>query len=163
MDTNIATPQNDELVPIEFYEEMRNRAIRWAEMNLGRLQRTGCSRATAEQHVLTQVAMHWGAEIELDAGDLGDHVGACAAFDGSGVDCDAAAHIVPGFEASDLSRDFVDGVDAVLWSQTGVRSAAVDDEFGFADAFALGFERSVGPERWLEDEDGVAAASFGLD
>ncbi len=66
MDTTIAVSQNDDRVPTEFYEEMRDRAIRWAEMNLGRMQRTGCSRATAQQHVLTQVAMHWGAEIELD-------------------------------------------------------------------------------------------------
>src|SRR5580698_1659726 len=60
------------------------------------------------------------AEIELNAGDFGDDVGARAALDGSRVDCDAAAQVVPTFETRDLTRDFVDGVDSVLWSEPGV-------------------------------------------
>jgi len=39
----------------------------------------------------------------------------------------------------------------------------VCDELGFPDAFALGFESAAWAEGWLEHEDGVAAASFGLD
>lgn len=67
MDTNrVTTLHSNEAIPEEFYQEMRDRAVRWAEMNLGRLQRTGCSHETAVSHVLTQVAQHWGAEIELD-------------------------------------------------------------------------------------------------
>ena len=39
----------------------------------------------------------------------------------------------------------------------------MDDDFGFADAFALGFERAAGAVGRLEHEDGVAAAGFGFD
>jgi hypothetical protein len=54
------------MVPSDFYDEMRDRAIRWAEMNLGRFQRMGCAREAAVKRVLTDVARHWGAEVELE-------------------------------------------------------------------------------------------------
>ncbi len=67
MDTNrVTTLHTNEVVPSDFYEEMRDRAIRWAEMNLGRFQRMGCAREAAVKRVLIDVARHWGSEVEQD-------------------------------------------------------------------------------------------------
>jgi hypothetical protein len=67
MDTNrVTTLTTNEMVPSDFYEEMRDRAIRWAEMNLGRFERMGCARESAVKRVLADVARHWGSEVELD-------------------------------------------------------------------------------------------------
>ena len=67
MDANrVTTLDSNEMVPSDFYEEMRDRAIRWAEMNLGRFQRMGCAREAAVKRVLMDVARHWGSEVEQD-------------------------------------------------------------------------------------------------
>ena len=94
---------------------------------------------------------------------FGDDIDAGAALDGVGVDGDAAAHVGPRFDAGDLVGEFVDGVDAVLRGEAGVRGTAVDDEFGFADAFARGLEHALWAEGGFEDEDGVAATGFEFD
>ena len=94
---------------------------------------------------------------------FGDDVHARPAFDHVGVYADAAAQIVPLLDASELARELVNRVDAFFRREAGVRGAAVDDEFGFADAFAGGLEQAARPERRFEHEDGVAAACFGFD
>ena len=53
---------SDETVPSEFYEQMRDRAVRWSESNLARLQSMGCSRQVAANQILTEVVRHWGPE-----------------------------------------------------------------------------------------------------
>lgn len=102
------------------------------------------------------------AQIENGSGTFGDYVGARAAFDDSGVYGDAAAKIVPFFDARKLMGQFMDGVDAFLRREAGVRCAAVDGEFGLADSFARSFQEAAGTEGGFEDEDGVATARFGF-
>jgi len=104
-----------------------------------------------------------GAQVKDGACAFGDDVSARAAFDETGVDGDAAAEIVPFFEARELVRQFVNGVDALLGSEAGVRGAAVNDELGFADCFARRFQQAARAEGGLEDEDRVAAARFGFE
>ena len=60
-------------------------------------------------------------------------------------------------------RQFVDGVDAFLRREAGVRGAAVNDDFGFADAFARRLQQAARPKRGFQNEDGIAAARFGFD
>ncbi len=63
MDENrVTTLYSDETVPAEFYEQMRNRAIRWSETHLARLAQTGCARQTAVNQVVREVTKHWGPE-----------------------------------------------------------------------------------------------------
>jgi hypothetical protein len=102
-------------------------------------------------------------EIEYRLGALGDYVGARAAFDFADIYGDAAAKIVPLLHALDLESEFVDGVHAFLGSESGVGGAAVNDDFGFADAFAGGLDEAAGTEGGFENEDGVAAAGFGFE
>jgi hypothetical protein len=101
-----------------------------------------------------------GAEIERGCSAVGDDVGAGAAGDDVGVDGDAAAEVVPLFQASDLRGEFVNGVDAFFGSKAGVGSAAVDDEFRFADTLAGSLEQAAGAQRRLQHEDGVAATGL---
>jgi len=103
-----------------------------------------------------------GAKVEAGAGAVGDDVHAGAAFNDVGVERDAAAGIVPGTQAGDLQGEFVDSIDAFFGSQPRVRSAAANDHFDFADAFAGGFQQAVGTESGLEDKDGIAAPGVGL-
>jgi hypothetical protein len=58
------TLQSNETVPSEFYEMMRDRAIRWAETNLTRLENMGVARQPAVNRILTEVTRHWGPECE---------------------------------------------------------------------------------------------------
>jgi len=104
-----------------------------------------------------------GAQVEDGASAFGDDVGARAAFHEAGVDGDAAAEIVPFFEARELLRQFVNGVDAFLGSEAGVRGAAVNDQLGFADSFARRFQQAARAEGGFEDEDRVAAPRFGFE
>lgn len=103
------------------------------------------------------------AEIEESASAFGDDIDARAAFDDVGINADAAAQVVPGADARELLGELVDGVDAFLRSEAGVRRAAVHNDFRFADAFARGFEQAFRAERRLEDEHRVTAAGFGFD
>ncbi len=67
MDENRTTTLNsNESVPSEFYEMMRDRAIRWAETNLTRLEETGAEHQPAVNRVLSEVTRHWGPECERD-------------------------------------------------------------------------------------------------
>src|SRR5260370_38531851 len=54
-------------------------------------------------------------QIENSAGALGDDVDTRAAFDDAVVVADAEARIIPSFDARELPRQFVNGVDAFLW------------------------------------------------
>jgi len=80
------------------------------------------------------------AKIEDGSGSLGNDIYASAAFDDVGVDADAAAKVVPFLDAPELTRQFVNCVDAFLRRQACVRSAAVDDQFGFTYTFASGLD-----------------------
>jgi hypothetical protein len=67
MDENRTTTLNsNETVPSEFYEMMRDRAIRWAETNIARLQDMGAARQSAVNRILTEVTQHWGPECESE-------------------------------------------------------------------------------------------------
>jgi hypothetical protein len=67
MDENrVATLESNETVPAEFYEQMRDRAIRWAQSNLKYLQSLGSTRQAAANRVLTEVTRHWGPECERE-------------------------------------------------------------------------------------------------
>ena len=67
MDENRTTTLNsNESVPAEFYEMMRDRAIRWAETNLARLENMGAEHQPAVNRVLTDVTRHWGPECERE-------------------------------------------------------------------------------------------------
>jgi hypothetical protein len=63
MDQNrVTTLYSSETVPAAFYEQMRERAIRWSETHLARLAQAGCARQTAVNQVLREVTQHWGPE-----------------------------------------------------------------------------------------------------
>jgi hypothetical protein len=63
MDENrVTTLESHETVPAEFYDQMRDRAIRWSESNLARLERMGCTRQVAANQILAEVTRHWGPE-----------------------------------------------------------------------------------------------------
>jgi hypothetical protein len=79
------------------------------------------------------------AQIKNGSGVFGDDVGARAAFDDAGIDGYTPAKIVPFFEARELRRNFVDGVNSFLGRETCVRGAAVHCQFGLADSFARRF------------------------
>jgi hypothetical protein len=65
MDENrVTTLYSNETVPAEFYEMMRDRAVRWAQTNLARLERMGVSHQSAVNQILTEVTRHWGPECE---------------------------------------------------------------------------------------------------
>jgi hypothetical protein len=65
MDENrVTTLYSNETVPSEFYDMMRDRAIRWAETNLAGLERIGCSHQASVNQILTEVTRHWGPECE---------------------------------------------------------------------------------------------------
>jgi len=91
---------------------------------------------------------------------FGNYVRACAAFDDAGVDGDAAAKIIPSFDARELARQFVDGVDTFLRCETRVRGAAMHDQFGFADSFARCLQQAARAEGRFDDENGIASARF---
>lgn len=57
----------------------------------------------------------------------------------------------------------MDGVDAPFRRDSRVSAATGDDKFGFADAFALGFEPSFGTEGRLKNKNGLAFAGFPFD
>jgi hypothetical protein len=58
---------------------------------------------------------------------FGNHIGAGATLDDIRVDADAAAAVVPPFQASELRSEFVDSVDAFFGSEACVGRAAVND------------------------------------
>src|SRR5271165_5587540 len=72
-----------------------------------------------------------GAEIEIGLGGIRYDVGARATIDEVRVDSHAVARIVPLLDASDLCREFVDGIDALIWIKASVSSTAVDHDFSF--------------------------------
>ncbi len=69
-----------------------------------------------------------GAQIQSGLGLIGDDIGARAAGDDVGVEGDAAARIIPLFNARNLRGKFVNGVDAFFGRESRVRGAAMDDE-----------------------------------
>jgi len=103
------------------------------------------------------------AEIEYGPGTLGNDVGARAALDFANICGDAAAKIIPLLDVLNLEREFVDGVDAFLGSESSVGSAAVNDDFGFADAFASCLDEAARAEGRFENKDGITAAGFGFE
>lgn len=104
-----------------------------------------------------------GAEIEDRAGAIRDDIGARAAFDDASVDGDAASKIVPFFDARELLRQFVNGVDPFLRREAGVRGAAMHDQCGLADTLARGFQQAARTIGRLENEDSIAAARLGFE
>ena len=122
----------------------------------------GLNRAQAVQAYFE--AAHVGnakrAEIEDRASAFRDYIGARAAFKDAGVDRDATARIVPLLDARELPRQFVNGVDAFLWSKTRVRSAAMHDQLGFTDALARRLQQPARAKRGFEDQNGVTATRF---
>jgi len=103
-----------------------------------------------------------GAKVEIDLGAVGDDVRARAPIDDIGVDGNAVTRIVPFFDASNLSSEFVNSVDAPFRVETGVGGTAVNHDFGFTDALAGGLDQSARTEGRLEDEDSIAAAGIFL-
>src|SRR6266446_9125195 len=67
------------------------------------------------------------AQIENSACAFRNDVGARAAFNDAGVDGEAAAKIIPFFDAPELPRQFVNGVDAFLRCETRMRCPAMND------------------------------------
>jgi hypothetical protein len=106
------------------------------------------------------IAVAPGAEIERSLGAVGDDVRAGAAGDDVRVDGDAAAEIVPLFEARDLCGEFVHRIEAFFGCEAGVRGATVDDELGFAHALAGSFQQAARTKRRFEYEDRVASLRF---
>ena len=103
------------------------------------------------------------AEIESGASVLGDDVCARTAFDDVRVHADPSARIIPAFEARDLARQLVDGIDAFLGSEPGVCGSATHDQLRLANSFTRSFQETLRAERGLEHKDGVAAPRFLLD
>jgi len=99
-------------------------------------------------------------QIKSGASAFGDHIGARASFDDAGVDGYAAAQVVPFFNARELPRKFVDGVDTFLRSKTGMRGAAMHDQFCFADSLAGRLQEPARAKGRLQDKNSVAAARF---
>ena len=67
MDENRTTTLNsNETVPSEFYDMMRDRAIRWAKTNLARLEDLGAQHQPAVNRILTEVTRHYGPECERE-------------------------------------------------------------------------------------------------
>ncbi len=89
-------------------------------------------------------------QIENNSRAFRNDICARAAFDDACVDGDAAARIVPFFDARELPRQFVNGVDAFLWRETGVRGPAMYDQFGFTDPFARRLQQAARTEGRLE-------------
>src|SRR5882762_1816098 len=100
------------------------------------------------------------AQVKSGAGAFGDYIGAGAAFDNAGIDGYAAAQVIPFFNACELLRQFVDGVDAFLGCETSVRGAAMHDQFGGTNALARRLQKSTRAEGRFEDKDHIAAARF---
>lgn len=65
-ENRVTTLNSNETVPAEFYEQMRDRAIRWSETHLARLAQAGCARQTAVNQVLREVSKHWGPECRRE-------------------------------------------------------------------------------------------------
>ncbi len=99
-------------------------------------------------------------EIENGAGAFRDDIGARAAFDGTGVDGDAATKIVPFFDASKLLSQLVNSVSPFFRREAGMRSAAVHNQFRFADALARSFQQAARAEGRLKNKDRIAAPRF---
>src|SRR5277367_1966417 len=94
-----------------------------------------------------------GAQVQRGAGAFGYDVDARAAFDNVGVDADAAARVVPFFDAGDLRGELVNGVDAFFGGEACVGRAAVDGQLCFTHALARSFEQAARSESGFEDED----------
>src|SRR5260370_20374257 len=90
-------------------------------------------------------------QIEHSAGALGDDGDARAAFDDAGVAGDAAARIIPSFDARELPRQFVNGVDAFLWRQPGVRRSAMHHQFGLTYSLSRCLQQLARTPRMLKD------------
>jgi len=81
-------------------------------------------------------------------------------FDDAGVDGDTTAKIVPFFNARELLRQFVNGINTFLRCETRVRGAAMHDQLSFTDSLARRLQQAARAERRFEHEDGIAAARF---
>ncbi len=101
-----------------------------------------------------------GTQVKYRAGAFRNYVRARAAFDDAGIDGDAAPKIIPSFDARELPRQFVDGVDTFPWSETRVRGAAMHGQFGFANSFARRLQQAARAEGRLKDKNGIAASRF---
>src|SRR5439155_8418091 len=97
-------------------------------------------------------------QIEDSASAFRNYVGARTAFDDPGVDGDSAVKIIPFFNARDLPRQFVNGVDAFLWCKACMRSAAMHDQCGFANSFARRLQQPVLAKGRFQDKNSVTAA-----
>src|SRR5713226_6257476 len=87
-----------------------------------------------------------GTQVKYSSGAFRNYVRARAAFDDAGIDGDAEAKIVPAFDARELPRQFVDGVDTFLWCETRVRGAAMHDQLGFTDSLARRLQQAARTE-----------------
>jgi len=80
-----------------------------------------------------------GSQVEKGTSLFRNHIGAGTALDYVGVDTYSTARVVPFFESGDLRSQFVDGVDAFLRGEAGVRSAAMHRQFSLTNTFARCF------------------------
>src|ERR1700694_5800501 len=99
-------------------------------------------------------------QIENGALAFRDNIRVRAPLDDAGVDGDTAAKIIPSCDARELPRQFVNGVDTFLRCETRVGSAAMHNQFGFADPLAGRLQQAARAEGRLKDEDGITAARF---
>src|SRR5947208_781357 len=97
-------------------------------------------------------------QIEDSSSAFRNYVGTRAAFDDPGVDGDAAAKIVPFFNARELPCQFVNGIDAFLRCKARMRGAAMNDQFGFTDSFARCLQQPARAEGRFQDKNSVTAA-----
>jgi hypothetical protein len=74
------------------------------------------------------------SEIENGAGTFRNDIDACATFNDIGIDGYAAAVIIPLFDARELLGNLMNGIDPFLGRQACVRSAAMHNQFGLANA-----------------------------
>src|SRR6266704_3529131 len=100
------------------------------------------------------------AQIKNSASAFRNDIRARAPFDDAGVDGDAAAKIIPSFDARELPRQFVNGVDAFLWRQPGVRCSAMHDQLGLTYSLSRRLQQASRTEGRLKNENGVTAVCF---
>ncbi len=104
-----------------------------------------------------------GTKIESSPSHFRDDVDTGATFDDIRIDGYTAAVIVPLFDARDLCGEFMNSINALFRGQARMRGATMNDDFGFADAFAGSFYQTTWTERRFENEDGITTAGFRFD
>jgi hypothetical protein len=96
--------------------------------------------------------------IDQRARVLGDNVGCRSTSDDVRLHGDTAPRVVQLEKSSYLQCQFVNRVDASFRVDSCVRGAAGNNQFDFADPFALGFQPPFAAESRLENENGIALA-----